>query len=260
MTADSPTASARGRFPRGLSQPPGSFRFSVDALLLAAFALRFRPAHAARDAILDLGCGCGVAGLACLLGDAGASCLGVDIAPELTAAAAANAAALGLADRFTARTADLAQAGHRDGLPENAFTLAIANMPFRPAGSGRLPRSALREKALFADERTMPAFMKSAWRGLAPSGSFFLVYPWDTREALFGALAGQGFSLDVTLPVCTVRGTPSRCLVRAVQGATGKDARHEPPLVLHERGEKHYTDHAADFCPWLVSRPWSAEE
>ena len=61
----SPHAEARRAFPAGLEQPEGSFRFSVDALLLAAFAASRTADVTIR--FIDLGTGCGVVGLAYLL-------------------------------------------------------------------------------------------------------------------------------------------------------------------------------------------------
>lgn len=103
--------SARKHFPRGLLQPPGSFRFSSDALLLAAFAQtccteRVQAGHAERVQaplhVLDIGTGCGVVGLAILCQSPQHRVWGIDILPELIDAARHNAEHLGLADAFTA--------------------------------------------------------------------------------------------------------------------------------------------------------------
>ncbi len=147
---------ARALFPRGLVQPVGGFHFSVDALLLAAFAgealtagtrttrdgrrtaIRASPAPghdasgdisggAAREesggasgdtplAFADLGTGCGVVGLALLLAHPHLTGMGIDIDGELTDAARQNGARLGLADRFRVLRADLAAASASDGI------------------------------------------------------------------------------------------------------------------------------------------------
>lgn len=139
---------ARALFPRGLTQPEGSFRFSMDALLLAAFAgkgltgregktrdvgeiapdARAMPGHGKPLAFADLGAGCGVVGLALLLAHpvpmgtgltsagltragltrVGLTGTGIEIDGLLADAARDNAARLGLADRFRVLRADLA--------------------------------------------------------------------------------------------------------------------------------------------------------
>ena len=249
-------AASRAFFPRGLYQPPGSFRFSADALLLAAFVLRRCLPERRAAALLDLGCGCGVVGLACLLANPDLTATGVDLAPELTDAARENAARMGLGSRFSARVADLAAEKDRAALEERSYAVVAANMPYRAAGSGRLPPSALRARALFADGNTMAVFMDGARRALAEGGSFALVYPWDGRERLLAALAAHGFAPLEMLPVLTGRETGARCLVRAVHAARacpdGEAAmlRH-PPLVLREAKNGPYTEEARRFCPWL---------
>ena len=259
---------ARARFPRGLFQPPGSFRFSADALLLAAFILRQCLPEEDGAALLDLGCGCGVVALACLLQAEGLTARGVDIDPDLVAAARANAAALGLALRFKADALDLAAAlgapfasAMGDGSREQpgAYAVVAANMPYRVPGSGRLPRSAARNRALFADEATMPSFMTAAKAAITPEGVFALVYPLDGLGRLLSALAGHGFAAETALPVRMARDGASRVLVRAVRAENplARPFRQEPELTLRAgSGKAGYTPEALAFCPWLDSNPW----
>ena len=103
----SPHAEARRAFPAGLEQPEGSFRFSVDALLLAAFAASRTTDVTMR--FIDLGTGCGVVGLAYLLLKRNiCQGFGMDCNPELIAAAQNNTDKLGFSDRFALHTGELA--------------------------------------------------------------------------------------------------------------------------------------------------------
>lgn len=242
---------ARASFPRGLVQPPGSFRFATDALLLAAFALRC-PLPKREGTVLDLGCGCGVVALACLLGNSRLRGTGVDIQPTLVAAARENAARLGLEHHFTAESMDLASGPDRERLEKGGSSLVVVNMPFRAAASGRLSREPSRRTALFADERTMPAFLAAAKRALAAKGSLALIYPWETRGALLRSLAAFGFTPVEALPVVTGKPEGARCLIRAAHADAGTDeaVAYAPPLVLHATGGGH-TEEALAFCPWL---------
>lgn len=272
-------ADARERFPRGLVQPPGSFRFSADALLLAAFAVRrclpdHRPAgclppdgpppERAAPALLDLGCGCGVVALSCLLASPCLTAVGVEIQPALAAAARENAVLLGLETRFAVHAADIAS--DTSSFPPGTFSVVAANMPYRPSGSGRLPRSDARKAALFAEKDTMPAFLSAAARAVAEGGSLALVHPWDGREVLLSALAGNGFFPLEILPVRTGTDAGSRCLIRAARAGdaalfgteprAGGGPRLIPPLMLRSEKGGPYTEEALAFCPWLGSRPW----
>ncbi|MDL2307511.1 methyltransferase domain-containing protein [Desulfovibrio sp. OttesenSCG-928-C06] len=113
---------ARSYFPRGLFQPAGSFRFSMDALLLASFAVRCleldaqlpgsslsnpegAPEH--MQSMLDLGCGCGVVAFGVMLQIRNMQGYGVDIQPELLEASTKNASLLGLESRYSGICADL---------------------------------------------------------------------------------------------------------------------------------------------------------
>ena len=175
---------ARAFFPRGLLQPPESFRFSADALLLAAFLSPARafaikgtrrndacsintamPPSARPASLLDIGTGCGVVALAMLRRFPDLTCTGVDIQLPLVLAAQENAARLGFTGRFTALHADIALWGvpaPASGLASDpspapapcsaikagAFDLALANPPYRKKGQGRLPGSMARSTAL----------------------------------------------------------------------------------------------------------------
>ena len=243
---------ARAYFPHGLRQPEGGFRFAVDALLLAAFAVR--RARPATGALLDLGCGCGVVGLACLLAEPGLTAKGVDILPEQILAARDNGVMLGLADRFTAEEADLSRETDRHRLGSGGYALVTANMPYRASGAGRLPRNAARQRALFAEEATMPSFFVTAGQTLEPGGEFVLVYPWETRDHLLRSLEDNGFSPLELLEVRTGNEPHSRCLVRAVRAGVfpATALRLPPPLDLHERAGGCFSEAAITFCPWLA--------
>ena len=251
MSHDVDIHHARAYFPRGLAQPAGGFRFAMDALLLAAFAVR-RPLPAGCT-MLDLGCGCGVVALACLLATPDLTATGVDVLPDQVASAKENAAMLGLADRFSARVVDLAVVTERHSLGVGSHALVVANMPYRASGTGRPCRDAARQKALFAEPLTMPAFLAAAKQALTPGGGAALVYPWDTRDILLRALEQNGFFPQELLAVNTGNTKHSRCLIRAVHTseASGAALRVLPPLDLHRKQDGRFTEDALDFCPWL---------
>lgn len=246
-------AAARARFPAGLNQPLESFRFSLDALLLASFTVRFFPCGSKPISLIDLGCGCGVIGLACLLERENFVARGVDREPELIAAARENAALLGLKERYAAALCDLGDEAERARLAEDTADVILANMPYRPEKSGRLPHSAMRRRALFADKTTMPAFLLAAKAALKPEGVFTLIYPWAEREKLFSGLEGYGFFVSTVLPVCTGNEEKTLCLVAARgEEVPGKlPARVLPPLILRKETGGAYTAEAFSFCRWL---------
>ena len=94
---------AQALFPNGLYQPAGSFRFSVDALLLASFM-----DGESEHLVADFGAGCGVVGLAYLLKNPEAWVMGFENQKELVGAANLNARSLECGGRYACINLDLA--------------------------------------------------------------------------------------------------------------------------------------------------------
>ncbi|MDL2271936.1 methyltransferase [Desulfovibrio sp. OttesenSCG-928-I05] len=270
---------ARRNFPGGLFQPEGSFRFSADALLLAAFAgaaLSADPAVSTSQdnpgrpgALLDLGTGCGVVALAFLLRHPEFTAVGVDVSCELLGAARRNAANLGLAARFVAVRADLRDgivwdqyAG--DGMPAvraGSFACVTANPPYRVEGTGRLPASAARRMALFGDAATLPSFVRAGADALAADGALCMVFPLDREESLTAAILNAGLFPRRARSVffherSAAKALPSPgdglILLEAVKKAPARIVREEP-LIMHagHGADTRLTDEASAFCPWL---------
>lgn len=236
-------------FPRGLMQPEGSFRFSADALLLAAFT-RVKKADVH---LLDMGCGCGVIALSLLLKHSRLKALGVDCQPELLGAAEFNAGRLGLGGRFTGLCADVGKT--ETGIAPEGFDLVVCNPPYRQRGKGRLPRSPMRERALFEGPEGVAPFCLAAAKALRPGGRFSLIYPAERRHELFSCLGAAGFSLSRFMYIHSREGEePGLVLVEAVRGGSlGTLPTELPGLCLHEGEGKNtkLTEKALEFCPEL---------
>lgn len=251
MTAADPILHAREQFPRGLQQPEGSFRFSMDALLLAAYA---RPAQ--NGPLLDLGCGCGVIGLAMLLAHPSLHAAGVDIALPLVECSRQNAALLGLEKRFTAHHLDLRMLGKAE-LPfaPEEFALVTANPPFRRCNQGRKPQGDMRQDALFETAGSLSDFVKAAGFALKNQGSFYCIWSSERLAELFCTLQAYRLEPKQLLPV---QPKPEKecglVLLRAVKN--GKPGlKLEPPLLVYETtpgAAPALTLEALQFCPWLA--------
>jgi Predicted O-methyltransferase len=242
-------------FPAGLYQPPGSFRFAVDALLLAAFAAE-AAANTPSPVVLDLGCGCGVAGLGVLLLRPESRATGVDVQENLLQAAQANALGLGFAARFSVLHLDLVQHSEHQRIPQAAFTIVAMNPPFRNSAAGRLPASASRRTALFATPETLPAFLAAARHAMTHEGQLALVYPAEQLEALCLGLAAENLRPTVIRPVrAREASAPIRVLVKARHASSVADASYpqpETPLTLFRGTGNRHTPEALAFCPFLT--------
>jgi tRNA1Val (adenine37-N6)-methyltransferase len=165
-------------------QRRSGYRYSVDALLLAAFALPL----AASARVLDLGAGSGVVALILARRGRPARVVGIELQPGLADLARRNARL-----NATDPPVEIVEADALAAAPTLVgFDLVVTNPPFRAEGSG-IP-SPLPEKALARHELAMslPQWLRTARDALAPGGSVCIVYPVDQEERLHAAAAAAG--------------------------------------------------------------------
>lgn len=243
-------ADSRARFPRGLAQPEGGFRFGADTLLLSAFA----HAHLKRGkplSGLDLGTGCGAAsiGLLLLRPDEPLRLTGIDTGPEMVAAATHNAENLDLAGRFAPLLADV-----QDYRGPSPVHFVLANPPFRTPGSGKPCPDDARHRARFEGPGGFEAFAACAARNLRTGGQLFLVHLAERLPELICALDRSGLRTRRLLPVQgRADAAPRLALVMAVHGG-GQGLTLEPPLALYTP-QGALTPRALAFCPPLAANP-----
>lgn len=251
----------QGRFPRGLVQPVGAYRFGLEALLLAAFTVRTVRArrHAASRGtnVAELGSGCGAALLGVALRLPRAMCLGLEREGALVAAARANAEALGLSGRVRFLVADVVAR-----LPETCpQDVVLANPPWGRPGSGRRSPSALREGALRARDMSaggdaFPGFCAAAARLLRHKGLFCCIAPASALTRICAALAGARLGLRRILPLRPHSGEAAQRLLLLAQKGACAEPELCSPLTLHRRAASagpSWTRAALAFCPWLAA-------
>jgi tRNA1Val (adenine37-N6)-methyltransferase len=250
MTASAPSRidsqvilARRDAFPRGMVQPEGGYRFSLDSLLLACFA------RAGREQVgIDLGCGCGVVGLALLLRQPGLRLTGVDIDPESVRVAGLNAVNLHYADRYAPVLSDVAQ-----WRPERVVDFVVANPPYRPLGRGRVSQGESRTVARFESRGDFALFARCAAVALRTRGRFTFVHLPERLPEILDGLARAGLAPKRLRLVYGRPGQEARmALVESVKA--GKPGlRVEPPLFLHigSGRQTRLTDEAVEFCPFL---------
>lgn len=232
---------AREYFPRGLSQPETGFRFSLDALLLAAFT---KPAG---KRVLDLGTGCGVVGLAWALNHPDSFVVGLDASPVILAHARENARRLGLADRFAAVRADVRAPG---ALTPESMDLVLCNPPYRDPGTGRTCPHVGKNAARFESGAVLVDFVRATALFVRNKKSCAFIHLAERVDDLLGLLSEHRLRPKELLFVHPKSDGPARLvLVRAVKNG-GPGLTVAAPLVLH--GESGFTAQALAFCPWLV--------
>lgn len=210
-----------------LRQPRKGHRFGHDAVLLAA-ATGARPG----ERIVELGAGVGAAGLVVALRCPLARVTLAEIDPDLVALAQQNIAANALDNAaavaldVTAGAAALAQAG----LPAGCAGRVLMNPPFDDPARHRPSPDTRRRAAHLAEPDTLPRWIASARRLLAPSGVLTLIWRADALAALLTSL--DGFGALAVVPVHPRPGSAAiRVLMRAVKGSRAPLSL-EPGLVL----------------------------
>jgi tRNA1Val (adenine37-N6)-methyltransferase len=249
---------AREYFPRGLQQPEHGFRFSVDALLLACFA---KIPTGAR--LLDMGAGCGVVGLGCLLHCAEtrpdctrtspASLISLDMQPEMLGCCEANFRSLGLegqASTVHCRVEDVVDCPE---LGPESVDVVVCNPPYRRAGSGKASPRADRELALAESRAGLVDFLEATAYVLKNRASAFFVFTAQ-RLTEFIEMASR-----CRLQVKTLRFVHGRqdAQAKTVLIQVTKNGRPDvvvqPPLVLYgqQEGRGEPNRRAVEFCPYL---------
>lgn len=221
----------RGQLP--LAQLRDGYRTNVDALWLAAFAARPKPARAC----LDLGCGVGAVGLALVVRERASRATLLDISPEAIELAKKNGAGLAGVD---AAVVDL-----RAPLPAplmHQFDLVVANPPWAP--TSRPSPHASRATARTGDPATLPGFVRASRAALGAGGRACFVYPANELATLLGLLHGVGLEPKRLRMIHPLPDAPARAaLVEAKPGRAG-GLRVESPLIAM-RAPGAWTEEAA---------------
>ena len=242
-------ASLPQHFPRGLLQPEGSFRFSADALLLAAFA----PGEEARRAA-DLGTGCGVVAFGLALRFPELLCTGIDKEAALIETARANAQTLGLGARVAFEQGDVADNSLLACLGRESCELVTANPPYRVSGTGRRIISPTRARALEASPGSCTDFVRAAAFLLRRHGRFACVFlPARLGDALAALRAARLEPRRLRFVHPRPGAKAGLVLVEARKDAR-PDLAVDAPLILYPdaRGKTLGQD-ALAFCPWLAT-------
>jgi tRNA1Val (adenine37-N6)-methyltransferase len=216
-------------------QPRMGYRAGTDPVLLAA-AVAARPGQA----VLELGCGAGVALLALGARVPGLTLAGVERQAEYADLARRNAAANGI--EAVVREADLT--AMPPDLRALRFDHVLANPPyFEPAATPSPDRG--RDGAL-REETPLAAWIDAGLRRLKPGGWITLIHRAERLPALLAALEDRAGGIAAR-PLAAREGRQAgRVLVRARKGARAP-FRLLPPLILHV-GDAHLED-GDDYSP-----------
>ena len=221
-----------------VTQPKAGFRSGADAVMLAAAC----PAVSGQ-AVLELGCGAGVASLCLGWRVPGLRLAGLESQPDYADLARRNAAANGIA--MQVQTGDVVRPPAE--LRAMAFDHVIANPPYflggTPAPDGG--RAIARR-----EETPLIAWIDTGLRRLQPGGVMTLIQRADRLDAILAGLAGRAGAIAI-MPLAARMGREAgRVIVQARKGARGP-LRLLAPFVMHSEpahadDRQDLTDAASD--------------
>jgi tRNA1Val (adenine37-N6)-methyltransferase len=207
------------------------YRFSIDAVLLAAFS-----APMDKERIVDLGTGCGIIPLILGYRHPSVNITGIEVQPELAALAAQNVEANGLKGRITIIRGDMRLLSIQD--VSGPVDLVISNPPYRKSRSGRInphPQRAVARHEILA---TLQDVTNAAARMLGIGGRFAIVYPAERITDLLTSLRSAGIEPKHIQSVHAKAHDPGRLvLVSGIKGGRPGAAVHEPLVIYQSNGE-----------------------
>ena len=239
MAADAPTNSVTDDAFLGgaldILQPKTGYRAGLDGIMLAATVTA-----GDGDAVLDVGAGVGVVGLAVARRLAHARVSMVERNPRLAELARRNIERNNLADRVRLIETDIARPSSEFaalGLAAETFDHVLANPPFHIEGRGTAASDPVKAGANAMPEGDLDRWVRFMAGMARAGGTATIIHRADALQAILQALAGR-FGGAVVLPIHPREGEPaSRVLVQAIKGSRAA-LELRPGLVLHN------TDHS----------------
>lgn len=223
-----------------LHQAPEGFRTSTDSVLLAAAC----PARSG-EAVLDLGCGVGSAGICVLSRVEGTSLMGVDIQACHVELAEKNAAENGFTGRARFSCGDVRETLD---LPLS-YDHVVCNPPYKEAGAHRPSPSASKAAAMGHqdDDLTLQSWITCAWEHIKGQGSLTMIHEAgkldEILHSLYSPKGGRRFGQVEVFPIFSKDGqAANRVIVRSWKHKKAGSVIHTG-IVIHE-SDGSYTNEA----------------
>lgn len=225
-----------------IQQNPAGYRFSVDAILLAAYA---RPR--ADERVLDLGTGCGIIPLILAYRHPNITVFGIEIQEELACLARSNVKANNLQNRVRIFCRDMREL--KPDLIGGPVDLVVCNPPYRKPESGRLNPDRQRAIARHELKVTLTDVLQTAKCVLRTAGRFVAIYTAERVADLFVQMRAHGIEPK---SMRTIHGQPAAeaklILVSGTKGARAGN-RLDPPLIIHDSNGTYSQEIQEMFMP-----------
>jgi len=156
-------------------QSQKGYRFSVDALLLADFAILED-----EDIVVDLGAGCGIISLLLAVQKEPGLVVGLELQNDLVSQAQRNVALNKLEQKVAIMQGDL----RNPPLPPRSADIVVCNPPYRTARNGRINPDVGKAIARHEIAVSLDAILAASATLLKRKGRLFLIYPANRMAEL----------------------------------------------------------------------------
>ena len=223
-----------------IRQPRNGYRFTMDALLLAAHV---EPGN--QDRVLELGAGCGVVSLILALGYPTVEFLGVELQAELARLARENVLANGLENRMTMLQKDMRVLSKQKC--GGGFDWVISNPPYRRCVAGRINPHPQKAMARHEIAITLKELVATARRLLRPQGRLVFIYSSDRLAELLACLTEAGLAPKWLRCIHPRWNTPARLLLVGARKDGRPGLAIRPPLTIYSSSGNYSPEAAAIF-------------
>ncbi len=210
-----------------LIQPTRGYRFSLDPVLLCAFA-ELKPG----DRVADLGTGGGIIPLLLARRTAAAMIVGLERQAELADRARRSVRLNGLDDRVRIVTGDLREP--QAALPVQGFDAVLANPPYRQGGSGRIAPLSERAAARHELAGGIEDFLGAASRLLGDGGRCCVIFLAERLAELLALMRERQLEPKRLRMVHGRLGDPARMVLVEGRKRGRPGLWVGPPLLVYE--------------------------
>jgi tRNA1Val (adenine37-N6)-methyltransferase len=215
-----------------LYQYKKGYRFSIDTLLLAAFAR-----ERLRGSVADLGTGSGVLPILLARSPNICSLTGFEIQPDLAELARRNVNLHDLGQRLSIEQADIKEI--RSLFKAESFDGAIANPPFYPLGTGRINPGSQDAAARHELLATLQDFVSAAAYLIKNGRKFCAIFPATRSADLICTMRENRIEPKVLRCVHSrADETAVMVLIEGIKNA-GSQTTILPPLVIYSTGQSY---------------------
>ena len=214
-------------------QSKSGYRFSLDALLLARFAVVRKGKRG-----IDLGTGNGVVALILASREPSLKITGLEIQAEMAERAARSAALNGLSDRVSIVQGDVRAP---EGIfSAGSFDIAVCNPPYRRLASGRINPNDEKRVARHEIKANLGDFVRAAAYWLCRGGAMSVVYPATRMTDLLQTMREKALEPKRVRPVHSFAGSEAALVMAEGIKEARSGLKIMPPLVVYT-DERKYT-------------------